>query len=284
MAVRHSIGRTEAKKKPSSSSMNPSLKPNSIRRTPPSSPLQPQLDPISSPLNNRVKPQYYTQKPLVSSDPIHAHAHSLTKSLSLSSSTDPSFLLKPKPQQQQKQSQISLVMKKFNPKKEKSKPKKDGREEKPVMEEFEELEKKRPAVMEVVVEEEEIDQRRLSNVSLMSVGGGRRKSFCDSKIELKEFFAMASARIVAVDMLPFMQIHAVSFVRKTHDSLEKPSPKILACSLKKEFDGVYGPAWHCIVGTSFGSFVTHSVGGFLYFSIDHKLYFLLFKTTVQKAD
>ncbi|XP_062015775.1 uncharacterized protein LOC133732275 [Rosa rugosa] len=26
----------------------------------------------------------------------------------------------------------------------------------------------------------------------------------------------------------------------------------------KEFDGVYGPAWHCIVGINFGSFVTHS--------------------------
>lgn len=51
----------------------------------------------------------------------------------------------------------------------------------------------------------------------------------------------------------------------------------------QEFDGVYGPAWHCIVGTSFGSFVTHSVGGFLYFSMDKKLYILLFKTAVHKA-
>lgn len=52
----------------------------------------------------------------------------------------------------------------------------------------------------------------------------------------------------------------------------------------QEFDGVYGPAWHCIVGTSFGSFVTHSVGGFMYFAMDHKLYILLFKTAVQRAD
>ena len=51
----------------------------------------------------------------------------------------------------------------------------------------------------------------------------------------------------------------------------------------QEFDGVYGPAWHCIVGTSFGSYVTHSVGGFLYFSMDQKLYILLFKTAVQKV-
>ncbi|PWA49015.1 wall-associated kinase family protein [Artemisia annua] len=51
----------------------------------------------------------------------------------------------------------------------------------------------------------------------------------------------------------------------------------------KEFDGVYGPAWHCIVGLNFGSFVTHSVGGFLYFSMDQKLFVLLFKTNVQRA-
>ncbi|KAE8808815.1 dynein light chain 4, axonemal-like [Hordeum vulgare] len=48
----------------------------------------------------------------------------------------------------------------------------------------------------------------------------------------------------------------------------------------KEFDTTYGPAWHCIVGTSFGSYVTHSLGGFLYFSVD-KAYILLFRTAVE---
>lgn len=51
----------------------------------------------------------------------------------------------------------------------------------------------------------------------------------------------------------------------------------------QEFDSAYGPAWHCIVGTSFGSYVTHSLGGFLYFSID-KVYILLFKTAVEPLD
>uniref|UniRef100_A0A7N2R1B0 Dynein light chain n=1 Tax=Quercus lobata TaxID=97700 RepID=A0A7N2R1B0_QUELO len=50
-----------------------------------------------------------------------------------------------------------------------------------------------------------------------------------------------------------------------------------------EFDSSYGPAWHCIVGTSFGSYVTHSIGGFLYFSID-KVYILLFKTAVEPLE
>ena len=48
----------------------------------------------------------------------------------------------------------------------------------------------------------------------------------------------------------------------------------------QEFDALYGPAWHCIAGKSFGSFVTHASGGFLYFSLD-KLCFLLFKTEVR---
>ncbi|XP_011021804.1 PREDICTED: uncharacterized protein LOC105123781 isoform X1 [Populus euphratica] len=53
--------------------------------------------------------------------------------------------------------------------------------------------------------------------------------------------------------------------------------------IPQEFDAAYGPAWHCIVGTSFGSYVTHSTGGFLYFSID-KFYILLFRTAVEPLD
>lgn len=51
---------------------------------------------------------------------------------------------------------------------------------------------------------------------------------------------------------------------------------------KQEFDKVYGPTWHCIVGTSFGSFVTHSRGCFLYFSMD-KIIVMLFKTKIRKV-
>lgn len=110
-----------------------------------------------------------------------------------------------------------------------------------------------------------------------------RRSLCDAQVELSNFLVTNCAKLVSADMPPFMQIHAVGFARNTKDSLEKFTSKSLALSLKKEFDGAYGPAWHCIVGTSFGSFVTHSVGGFLYFSLDQKVYVLLFKTTVQRA-
>ncbi|KAJ8753550.1 hypothetical protein K2173_022791 [Erythroxylum novogranatense] len=127
---------------------------------------------------------------------------------------------------------------------------------------------------------EALDIKRMS----VSFGGGRRSSFGGLHIELADALANCGAKVVSVDMPPFMQIHAVDCARRTHDSLEKFTSKTLALTLKKEFDAMYGPAWHCIVGTSFGSFVTHSVGGFLYFSMDQKLYILLFKTTVQRAD
>ena len=51
---------------------------------------------------------------------------------------------------------------------------------------------------------------------------------------------------------------------------------------KQEFDKVYVPTWHCIVGTSYGSFVTHSRGCFLYFSMD-KIIVMLFKTKIRKV-
>ncbi|EPS65984.1 hypothetical protein M569_08794, partial [Genlisea aurea] len=65
------------------------------------------------------------------------------------------------------------------------------------------------------------------------------------------------------------------------EELERRSKFLKGLILKKkaadEFDSKYGPAWNCVVGTSFGSYVTHSAGGFLYFSID-KLCVLLFRT------
>ncbi|CAA0826789.1 Dynein light chain type 1 family protein [Striga hermonthica] len=136
------------------------------------------------------------------------------------------------------------------------------------------------------VEEGVGEGRRRSSVSCLPpvVNGGRRRSFCNSQVELADFLSSSGVKVVSVDMPPFMQIHAVDCARKAYDSLEKFTAKTLAFTLKKEFDGVYGPAWHCIVGTGFGSFVTHSVGGFMYFSLDHKLYILLFKTTVHRAE
>ncbi|XP_041004782.1 uncharacterized protein LOC121249963 [Juglans microcarpa x Juglans regia] len=109
-----------------------------------------------------------------------------------------------------------------------------------------------------------------------------RKSVSHIETNLASVAAFLQVKVLVTDMPEFMQVHAFKCARRTYDSLEKFSSKHMAFNMKKEFDKVYGPAWHCIVGSSFGSFVTHSTGCFLYFSLE-KLYILLFKTKIQKA-
>ncbi|KAI3817296.1 hypothetical protein L1987_11085 [Smallanthus sonchifolius] len=94
-------------------------------------------------------------------------------------------------------------------------------------------------------------------------------------------------RVRASDMAIGMQDNAfkcsteyLNSIPPGNGSVKKIDSKLLALTLKKKFDCLYGPTWHCIVGTSFGSYVTHSSGCFLYFSID-KVHVLLFKTVVD---
>lgn len=51
----------------------------------------------------------------------------------------------------------------------------------------------------------------------------------------------------------------------------------IAGHVKKEFDGAYGTTWHCVVGKSYGCYVTHQANSFVFFSIG-ELSFMLFKT------
>jgi dynein light chain LC8-type len=51
----------------------------------------------------------------------------------------------------------------------------------------------------------------------------------------------------------------------------------------QEFDRSYGPGWQCIVGTDFGSFVTHHSGCFIYFGIGN-LSILLFNGGAPQVD
>ncbi|KAL5547954.1 hypothetical protein UlMin_003185 [Ulmus minor] len=119
-------------------------------------------------------------------------------------------------------------------------------------------------------------------------GGGEmgfveaRRSVSHVETNLASVVSFLQVRVLVADMPSFMQVHAFRCARRTYDSLEKFSAKHMAYNIKKEFDKVHGPAWHCIVGSSFGSFVTHSTGCFLYFSMD-KLYILMFRTKIQKA-
>ncbi|XP_052185901.1 dynein light chain 1, cytoplasmic [Diospyros lotus] len=118
----------------------------------------------------------------------------------------------------------------------------------------------------------------------------RRSKFLNSLIlkkkasDQKEHHDRLNVRVRASDMPLPLQNRAFRCARDNLDSMPgKLDSKRLALALKKEFDSLYGPAWHCIVGTSFGSYVTHSLGGFLYFSID-KVYILLFKTAVEPLE
>jgi len=50
----------------------------------------------------------------------------------------------------------------------------------------------------------------------------------------------------------------------------------IARSIKTFFDKRYQPTWHCIVGQSFGSYVTHETNNFIYFMVGNTAV-LLFK-------
>ncbi|XWS36956.1 hypothetical protein CRYUN_Cryun19dG0002000 [Craigia yunnanensis] len=105
-----------------------------------------------------------------------------------------------------------------------------------------------------------------------------------NELKLAAIAVDLNVRLRSADMPLAMQERATrrarALVDANSDKNKRPNPTQLAMCLKKEFDALYGPAWHCIVGKSFGSFVTHASGRFLYFSVD-KLCFLLFKTEVH---
>ncbi|KAL5729533.1 hypothetical protein ACHQM5_002471 [Ranunculus cassubicifolius] len=109
-----------------------------------------------------------------------------------------------------------------------------------------------------------------------------RKSVSHVETGLTSVASFLHVKVIAVDMPGYMQVHAFRCARRTYDTSENFSPKHMAYNIKKEFDQVYGPAWHCIVGSGFGSYVTYATGCFLYFKIE-KIYILVFKTKVQKA-
>ncbi|CAA7392330.1 unnamed protein product [Spirodela intermedia] len=78
------------------------------------------------------------------------------------------------------------------------------------------------------------------------------------------------------DMLEAMQRHALRLAGEALDLFDVTQSTDVAHFIKKEFDRSYGGGWQCIVGTDFGSFVTHQCGCFIYFGIG-SLAILLFR-------
>ncbi|XP_050026883.1 dynein light chain LC6, flagellar outer arm-like [Dermacentor andersoni] len=87
--------------------------------------------------------------------------------------------------------------------------------------------------------------------------------------------AMAKKVVVkATDIPEHMQQEAIGVATA---AIEKH--KILrdvAAFIKTEFDRKFGPTWHCVVGRSFGSYVTYETKRFTYFYVGH-IAVLLFK-------
>jgi len=78
-----------------------------------------------------------------------------------------------------------------------------------------------------------------------------------------------------VDMSEEMQEDAITTAKTAIEQYKVE--KDIAAFIKKEFDQKHQPAWHCIVGRNFGSFVTHETKHFIYFYID-QVAILLFRT------
>ncbi|MED6110784.1 hypothetical protein PIB30_046041 [Stylosanthes scabra] len=84
------------------------------------------------------------------------------------------------------------------------------------------------------------------------------------------------AVIGETDMLKTMQQDALDLASKALDFFDVTQAIDIARYIKKEFDKSHGSGWQCIVGTDFGSYVTHCYGCFIYFGIGN-LAILLFR-------
>ncbi|WPT14446.1 Dynein light chain 2, cytoplasmic [Picochlorum sp. SENEW3] len=85
----------------------------------------------------------------------------------------------------------------------------------------------------------------------------------------------AKYAVKASDMSDEMQKDAIDMAIESTSKWD--TERDIAASLKKDFDGKYGPTWHCIVGSNFGSYVTHESRHFIYFYLN-KLAILLYKS------
>ncbi|CAH8468026.1 unnamed protein product [Heterobilharzia americana] len=83
------------------------------------------------------------------------------------------------------------------------------------------------------------------------------------------------AVIKNADMSEEMQQHAIDCC--TQALAKYTVEKDIAAHVKKEFDKMYNPTWHCIVGRNFGSYVTHETKHFIYMYLG-QVAFLLFKS------
>eukprot|EP00170_Pyropia_yezoensis_P004350 contig_17797_g4363 len=83
----------------------------------------------------------------------------------------------------------------------------------------------------------------------------------------EQLVSEGEARVVvkAADMAEDMQQEAINVAIEA--LAQHAVERDVARSVKTAFDAAYGPAWHCVVGRDYGSYVTHEVGAFVYFFV-----------------
>ncbi|CDS42882.1 expressed protein [Echinococcus multilocularis] len=91
----------------------------------------------------------------------------------------------------------------------------------------------------------------------------RRVTYTYENNRLLEDGEPVKATIHCSEMTPEMEAWAVdcaAIALINHASIKQASAYI-----KKEFDKKFGPSWQCVVGSHYGSYVSHFEGSFIYF-------------------
>ncbi len=79
------------------------------------------------------------------------------------------------------------------------------------------------------------------------------------------------------EMLPVVYEKSSEALEKFMVDGQKKELKEIAAFIKREFDKKFGGTWHCIIGNSFGAWVTYEKNCYIYFYIGQWA-ILLFKS------
>ncbi|CAJ0954092.1 unnamed protein product, partial [Mesorhabditis belari] len=91
------------------------------------------------------------------------------------------------------------------------------------------------------------------------------------------FIGQRDAVIKNSDMPEELQADAIELAQQALDRFKLE--KEMAAFIKTEFDKRHYPSWQVVVGSNFGSYVTHETNRFTYFYIAH-IAFMLYKTGI----
>ena len=91
---------------------------------------------------------------------------------------------------------------------------------------------------------------------------------------------MSKKKIVfAEDMTDRMMNRAIDVGKAAFNNPQnqgKPNQRI-ATFIRTTFEKEYGKSWNCVVGSNFGSYVTHEIKTYIYFSVQPGIIVLLWK-------